>query len=63
MTDEVYKYFMEQYKNAKFRVVPGHWPDFQNKEEVDQWVKFGNGMEKLIELKGKDRKPDDNDDF
>jgi len=31
MTEDVYEYFMQQYKAANFTVVPGHWPDFQSK--------------------------------
>lgn len=34
----VNEYFHEQYKSADFRVVPGHWPDFKTKEEVDEWL-------------------------
>lgn len=47
MTEEVQKYFLEQYKKASFRVVPGHWPNFKNNEEVDQWIAE---TKKLIEL-------------
>lgn len=36
--DEVMAYFFEKYENASFRVVPGHWPDFQTKEEVDEYI-------------------------
>jgi hypothetical protein len=36
--NEVMEYFTEQYKKANFRVVPGHWPDFTSKEEVDDWI-------------------------
>ena len=28
----------ERYKDASFTVVPGHWPDFQTKEEVDEYI-------------------------
>jgi hypothetical protein len=35
---EVEAYFIEQYKKASFRVVPGHWPEFKSKEEVDKWI-------------------------
>ena len=38
MTDEIRKYFMEKYAECSFRIVPGHWPDFKSKEEVDEWV-------------------------
>lgn len=38
MTKEVSEYFREQYGRASFRVVPGHWPDFKSKEEVDKWM-------------------------
>lgn len=40
MTDEVKKYFFEKYGKSKVMVVPGHWPDFKTKEEVDEWIGF-----------------------
>lgn len=39
MTEEVKKYFFEKYEASSVRVVPGHWPDFKTKEEVDEWLK------------------------
>lgn len=45
MTDDVKEYFLEKYKKANFRVVPGHWPEFETKEQVDKWI---NRMEKLL---------------
>jgi len=36
--NEVMAYFFKRYENASFRVVPGHWPDFQTKEEVDEYI-------------------------
>ena len=47
MTDEVWKYFLERYRKCDFRVVPGHWPDFKSKEDVDKWIQF---MEKLSDF-------------
>ena len=47
MTDEVWKYFFEQYRKCDFRVVPYHWPDFKSKEDVDKWIQF---MEKLSDF-------------
>lgn len=41
----VKEYFHEQYKKADFSVVPGHWPDFKTKEEVDEWL---DTMSRLI---------------
>jgi len=38
MTDAVWKYFWEKYRKCDFRVVPGHWPDFKSKEDVDKWI-------------------------
>lgn len=38
MTKEVSEYFRDKYSKASFRVVPGHWPDFKSKEEVDKWM-------------------------
>lgn len=40
MTKEVEKYFKEQYQKEKWRVVPGHWPNFESKEHVDRWIKL-----------------------
>jgi hypothetical protein len=36
--DEVMTYFFERYERASFRVVPGHWPNFKTKEEVDEYI-------------------------
>lgn len=47
MTNEVQKYFLAKYQKAGFRVVPGHWPDFESKEQVDEWI---HGMEGLGRL-------------
>ncbi|MEN6567156.1 MAG: hypothetical protein ABFC57_12750 [Veillonellales bacterium] len=44
MTDEVWNYFRKRYKESDVRVVPGHWPDFKTKEEVDKWFKIVNSM-------------------
>jgi hypothetical protein len=38
MTDEVWTYFKEQYAKSSIKVVPGNWPDFKIKEEVDDWL-------------------------
>lgn len=38
MTDEIKQYFLERYEQADFRVVPGHWPDFESRESVDRWM-------------------------
>lgn len=44
---EVQLYFEERYKEANFRVVPGHWPEFKTKKDVDHWI---NDMEQLSSL-------------
>ena len=44
--DEVMTYFFERYERAGFRVVPGHWPDFKTKEEVDEYI---DATEKIME--------------
>lgn len=38
MEDEIYKYFLEKYNKCRIKVVPGHWPDFKTREEVDKWI-------------------------
>lgn len=50
MEDDVRKYFEEQYKKSKIRVVPGHWPDFKSKKEVDEWIAAGEQMSCYFEL-------------
>lgn len=44
--DEVMTYFFEKYNKASFRVVPGHWPNFKTKEEVDEYI---DTTEKIME--------------
>ena len=44
--DEVTAYFFERYEKASFTVVPGHWPDFKTKEEVDEYI---DAIEKIME--------------
>lgn len=36
--EEVRKYFHEEYNKINVRVVPGHWPNFKTKDEVDEWI-------------------------
>ena len=48
MTDEVWKYFLERYKKCDFRVVPGHWPDFKSKEDVDKWIQSNEKLSDAI---------------
>lgn len=38
MDDEIKAYFAEKYEKSRVKVVPGHWPDFQSKAEVDEWL-------------------------
>lgn len=38
MKPEVAEYFSEKYQAQDIRVVPGHWPDFESKEQVDEWL-------------------------
>ena len=47
MEKEVEAYFIEKYKKANIKLVPGHWPDFKSKEEVDRWISI---LEKSKEL-------------
>ncbi len=42
--EEARKYFIEEYQKQNFRVVPGHWPDFATKEEVDKWIDMQKKM-------------------
>lgn len=40
MEKEVRKYAEERIKESKIRMVPGHYPKFDSKEQVDQWLKI-----------------------
>lgn len=54
MRSQVEEYFFERYAKADFRVTPGHWPDFQSKEEVDEWFKsIEETIEKFVNAKEK----------
>lgn len=44
MREEAKLYFIEEYQKQDFRVVPGHWPDFATKEEVDKWIEFQKSL-------------------
>lgn len=36
---EIKEYFEEQYSQCGIKVVPGHWPSMNTKEDVDKWIK------------------------
>lgn len=36
---DVEDYFIEKYEAHPINVVPGHWPDMNTKEDVDEWIK------------------------
>lgn len=44
--DEVRKYFYEEYAKINIQVVPGHWPNFKTKKEVDKWIECMKKLEK-----------------
>lgn len=48
MTDEVWRYFIGQYEKCSFRVVPGHWPDFKSKEDVDKWIQVSEKISNVL---------------
>ena len=45
---EVYNYFIEKYRKAPFRMLPGDIPVFKSKEEVDQWIATFSRMPEVI---------------
>jgi len=46
--EEAQKYFFKKYQQANIRVVPGHWPDFKSKEEVDSWFESMENLYNFI---------------
>jgi hypothetical protein len=51
MTSEVLEYFKREYEKSNIRVVPGHWPDFKDKDHVDKWIKT---MESIFDIFNKE---------
>ncbi|WMJ85469.1 hypothetical protein [Anaerocolumna sp. MB42-C2] len=50
---EIEDYFWDKYDDSRIKVVPGHWPVMNTKEEVDKWIGFIN---KIRNLSSKDEK-------
>ena len=51
---EIEDYFVEQYEKSGFRVVPGHWPEMETKEDVDNWIDTHNKvMAYIFKTEGK----------
>lgn len=48
------EYFYSEYQKQDIRVVPGHWPDFQTKEEIDKWIEGLQMHKKMMEELFKD---------
>lgn len=47
--EDAKEYFIQEYLKQDIRVVPGHWPDFATKEEVDDWLEKQNKHYKLFD--------------
>ena len=59
MTDEVREYAERKIWESGIRMVPGHYPEFENKEQVDDWLyiseymfikSFGQEMPEIISV-------------
>ena len=50
MEKDVELYFLERYKKADFRVVPGHWPDFKTRAEADEWIEEMKGFSRFVDF-------------
>ncbi len=59
---EVYNYFIEQYRKAPFRMLPGDIPVFKSKDDVDRWIATFSRMPGVIK-QCVGRHADDPDDF
>lgn len=46
---EIADYFTEQYNKSEIKVVPGHWPSMETKEDVDSWIESLKGMKSIID--------------
>lgn len=45
ISPEVEAYFEQEYQKAGIKVVPGHWPSMETKEDVDEWIASLKEME------------------
>jgi len=54
VTPDVKEYFQQQYNDSGIRVVPGHWPDFKSREQVDQWITLIKSMFEEAKKDGKE---------
>lgn len=45
--DEAQNYFVKIYPTLEFAVVPGHWPDFETVEQVDEWIEMQMKMREV----------------
>lgn len=50
---EIEDYFWYQYENCGIKVVPGHWPAMNVREDVDKWIGV---ISKMRDLSCKDEK-------
>ena len=46
---EIKDYFLKRYEEQEWRVVPGHWPTMETKEDVDKWIENENKLVKILE--------------
>lgn len=53
---DIKEYFLEQYKQAPFRVVPGHWPSMETKEDVDNWIRDMSDISNIRHLIEQEKK-------
>lgn len=54
MTEEVRKYAEKRILDSNIRMVPGHYPVFESKEQVDQFIKMRDMAFKVYEKKSYD---------
>lgn len=46
---EIRGYFEQQCLASGFRVVPGHWPSMETREDVDEWIEKQNELLRWLE--------------
>ncbi|WP_314063496.1 hypothetical protein [uncultured Vagococcus sp.] len=60
---EIKEYFVEKYMEQPIRVVPGHWPSMETKQDVDKWIDSLRFMRKLFDEMQLDNEDEEEDDF
>jgi hypothetical protein len=53
LSEDIKEYFFETYLKQDWKVLPGHWPTMENKDDVDNWIETMNSFFDRVDKKRK----------